>query len=71
MRNEGVVHRVKEEKNVQHTMKRRKPKCIGNILPYKTRYSRKNRCNEKTRKRRKQLLGSLAIKQYKVKAQSK
>jgi len=49
MTNEGVVHRVKEEKNVLHTMKRRKPQSIGSILPYKTRYSRKNRCNDKTR----------------------
>jgi hypothetical protein len=51
MTNEGVVHRAKEEEKVLHIMKRRKLKCIRNILPYKTRYSRKNRCNEKARKK--------------------
>jgi hypothetical protein len=31
VRNE-VLHRVKEERNIVHTIKRRKTKCIGHIL---------------------------------------
>ena len=32
MRNEKVLHRVKEERNIIHTVKRRKGNCIGHIL---------------------------------------
>jgi hypothetical protein len=32
VRNEEVLHRVKEERNVVHTIKRRKAKWIGHIL---------------------------------------
>jgi hypothetical protein len=32
VRNEGVLHRVKEERNILHTIKRRKANCIGHIL---------------------------------------
>jgi hypothetical protein len=32
VRNEEVLHRVKEERNILHTIKRRKANCIGHIL---------------------------------------
>jgi hypothetical protein len=32
VRNEEVLHRVKEEKNILHTIKRRKANWIGHIL---------------------------------------
>ena len=32
MRNEEVLHRVKEERNIIHTVKRRKANWIGHIL---------------------------------------
>jgi hypothetical protein len=32
VRNEEVLHRVKEERNVVHTIKRRKANWIGHIL---------------------------------------
>ena len=32
MRSEEVLHRVKEERNILHTIKRRKAKCIGHVL---------------------------------------
>jgi hypothetical protein len=32
VRNEEVLHRVKEERNIIHTVKRRKAKWIGYIL---------------------------------------
>jgi hypothetical protein len=32
VRNEEVLHRVKEERNILHTTKRRKAKWIGHIL---------------------------------------
>jgi hypothetical protein len=32
VRNEEVLHRVKEERNILHTIKRRKATWIGNIL---------------------------------------
>jgi hypothetical protein len=32
MRNEEVLHRVKEERNILNTIKRRKAKWIGHIL---------------------------------------
>jgi hypothetical protein len=32
VRNEGVLHRVKEERNIVHTIKRRKASWIGHIL---------------------------------------
>jgi hypothetical protein len=32
VRNEEVLHRVKEERNIVHTIKRRKANCIGWIL---------------------------------------
>jgi hypothetical protein len=32
MRNEEVLHRVKEERNIVHTIKRRKANLIGHIL---------------------------------------
>jgi hypothetical protein len=32
VRNEEVLHRVKEERNIVHTIKRRKANCIGHIL---------------------------------------
>jgi hypothetical protein len=32
VRNEKVLHRVKEERNIIHTAKRRKGNCIGRIL---------------------------------------
>jgi hypothetical protein len=32
VRNEGVLHRVKEERNILHTIKRRKANWIGHIL---------------------------------------
>jgi hypothetical protein len=33
VRNEEVLHRVKEERNILHTIKRRKANWIGHILP--------------------------------------
>jgi hypothetical protein len=33
VRNEEVLHRVKEERNILHTIKRRKANCIGHIMP--------------------------------------
>jgi hypothetical protein len=33
MRNEEVLHRVKEERKILHTIKRRKVNWIGHILP--------------------------------------
>ena len=33
VRNEEVLHRVKEERNILHAVKRRNTKSIGNILP--------------------------------------
>jgi hypothetical protein len=35
VRNEEVLHRVKEERNIGHTIKRRKINWIGHILPKK------------------------------------
>jgi hypothetical protein len=32
MRNEGVLHRVEEERNIIHTVKRRQATWIGHIL---------------------------------------
>jgi hypothetical protein len=32
VKNEEVLHRVKEEKNIIHTIKRRKANCIGHNL---------------------------------------
>jgi hypothetical protein len=32
VRNEDVLHRVKEERNIVHTIKRRKANWIGHIL---------------------------------------
>jgi hypothetical protein len=32
VRNEEVLHRVKEESNILQTIKRRKDNCIGHIL---------------------------------------
>jgi hypothetical protein len=32
VRNEEVLHRVKEDRNILHTVKRRKGNCIGHIL---------------------------------------
>jgi hypothetical protein len=32
VRNEEVLHRVKEERNIVHTIKTRKANCIGHIL---------------------------------------
>jgi hypothetical protein len=32
VRNEKVLHRVKEERNIIHTVKRRRAKWIGHIL---------------------------------------
>jgi hypothetical protein len=32
VRNEEVLHRVQEERNILHTIKRRKANCIGHIL---------------------------------------
>jgi hypothetical protein len=32
VRNEEVLHRVKEERNIEHTIKRRKANWIGHIL---------------------------------------
>ena len=32
MRNEDVLHRVKEERNIPHTINRRKANWIGHIL---------------------------------------
>jgi len=32
VREKWVLHRVKEESNVLHTMKRRKANCVGHIL---------------------------------------
>jgi hypothetical protein len=32
VRNEEVLHRVKEERNTEHTIKRRKANWIGHIL---------------------------------------
>jgi hypothetical protein len=32
VRNEEVLHRVKEERNILHTIERRKPDWIGHIL---------------------------------------
>jgi hypothetical protein len=32
VRNEEVLHSVKEERNIIHTIKRRKDNCIGHIL---------------------------------------
>jgi hypothetical protein len=32
VRNEEVLHRVKEERNILHTIIRRKANCVGHIL---------------------------------------
>jgi hypothetical protein len=32
VKNEEVIHRVKEEKNILHTIKRKKDSCISHIL---------------------------------------
>jgi hypothetical protein len=32
VRNEEVLHRLKEERNILHTITRRKANCIGHIL---------------------------------------
>jgi hypothetical protein len=32
VKNEGVLHRAKEERNIQHTLKRRNVNWIGHIL---------------------------------------
>jgi len=32
VRNEEVLHRVKEKRNILHTVKRRKANCIGHFL---------------------------------------
>jgi hypothetical protein len=38
VRNEKVIQRVKEERNILHTIKRRIANWIGHILPSKTPY---------------------------------
>jgi hypothetical protein len=47
VRNEEVLHRVKEERNIVHTIKRRKTNWIGHVLCTKSRlkkrYWRKDR----------------------------
>jgi hypothetical protein len=51
MRNKEVLQRVKEERNILHTIKRRKANWIGHILRFKTRYRGKDRSDRKTRKK--------------------
>jgi hypothetical protein len=41
VRNEEVLHRVKVERNILHTIKSRKANSMGHILPFKTRYLKK------------------------------
>jgi hypothetical protein len=38
VRNEEVLHRVKEDRNILHKRKQRKANWIGHILPSKARY---------------------------------
>jgi hypothetical protein len=55
-----VLQRVKEERNILHTLQGRKSKWIGHILRRKFRVGRrKDRRDGNTRKRRKQLLHDL------------
>jgi hypothetical protein len=48
--NETVLHRVKEERNILHTIRWRKANWTGNILPSKTHYWRKDYREQKARK---------------------
>ena len=57
VRNEEVLHRVKE-KNIPHTIKRSKTNWIGHILRRNC-LSRRNRNDRETRRRRKRLLDDL------------
>ena len=58
MRNEEVLHRVNEKRNILHEIRKRKANWIGHILrkklPFKTGYRRKDKerdgSDKKTRK---------------------
>jgi hypothetical protein len=56
VKHEEVFHRVKEEINGLHTVKRKKADCIGHILRrkcvVKTRSRRNDRRDEKRRKKK-------------------
>jgi hypothetical protein len=58
VRNEEVLHRVKQKRNIPHTIKRSKANWIGHIL-LRNCLSRKNRNDRESRKRRKRLLDDL------------
>ena len=69
VRNEEVLHRVKEERNVLHTIKWSKANGIGHILRRKClikHYSRKDRMGNRNdvKTRGKQLLQGLKTKGY-------
>jgi hypothetical protein len=59
VRHEAALHRVKEERNILHTVKRRKANWIGHILckncllkhVIEGKTEDKNRCDGKTRKK--------------------
>jgi hypothetical protein len=61
--NESVLHRVNEERNILHTIRRRKAKCIGHILRRNRLPSHiiegKIRRTKRRGRRRKQLLDDL------------
>ena len=67
MRNEEVLHRVKEERNIVHIIKRRKVNWIGDILCRNSLLKRATErkiqgrieVTERRRRRRKQLLDDL------------
>jgi hypothetical protein len=63
VRNEEVLHRVKEDRNILNTVNRRKTKWTGHILPSKTRKWTKGRGKDiserKTRKKTKAATGDL------------
>jgi hypothetical protein len=63
VRNEEVLHRVKEERKIIHTVKRRKANWIGHILRrnclLKHVIDRKTEVKRRQRRRRKQLLDYL------------
>ena len=77
MKNEEVLPRVKKERNILHTVKRRKANCIGHILrrkSSKTRYWKKIEkiiCDRRQGRRRKQLLHDLTERTWYCKLKEK
>jgi hypothetical protein len=80
VRNEEVLHRVKEERNILHTIKRRKANWIGHILRrncllkhvIEGKLERRIEMTGRREKRRKQLLDDLKEKRkyWKLKEQA-